>query len=323
VTPLSVVIVSWETRDLTLNCVDCVRRALDPRSGPTLEAEVCVVDNGSRDGTAAAVRERFPEVRCLELPGNRGYAAGANAGLAATAGRIALLLNTDAEITRQAIDAALALFEREARAAAVGVQLVREDGSPQGSVHAFPGPWRELVPRWLGERVCPRRFPSPRNRPLRPQPVEAVLGAALFVRREALEEVGGLDDGYFFFLEETDWCWRLRDAGWQVWFVPGAPVRHLSGASSKRVLPARTRIEFHRSLYRFVLRSRGRAARAGMIAVRVARTLGTALLLAPAAPFSRRQRARLAERWALLAWHARGMPETGGLREVAGGARPR
>ncbi|MGH0034313.1 MAG: glycosyltransferase family 2 protein [Myxococcota bacterium] len=314
-TALSVVVVTWETRDLTLRCLEVLSGELT--RDPALSADVHVVDNGSRDGTAPAVRERFPDVEVIELPENRGYAAGNNAGLAACRGDVVLLLNTDAEITREAIDRALDLFAREPGAGVVGLELRHPDGRPQNAVHAFPGPLRELAPRWLLEGLWPARFPSKRRPMESPAVVEAVLGAALFARAEAVREVGPLDDGYFFFLEETDWCWRMEDRGWQVWHLPGAPVRHGSGQSSKRPHPAPTRIEYHRSLYRFVERHRGRAARNAMVAIRVVRTLGTALLLLPLAPFSSRQRRRFAERAALLAWHARGRPATGGLREVA------
>jgi GT2 family glycosyltransferase len=143
--------------------------------------------------------------------------------------------------------------------------------------------------------------------------VEAVLGAALFVRREVLDRVGPLDDGYFFFLEETDWCWRMREAGYRVRHVPGARMQHLSGASSKRVASTRTRIEYHRSLYRFVRRHRGRAALAALVAVRV---LENALPLA-VPPFGPRGRERWRDRVAVLAWHVRGCPAGAGLEGLA------
>lgn len=318
---LSVVVVSFDTRDLTLHCLGRLRSALARE--PALAADVHVVDNGSRDGTAAAVREAFPGFDLIPLSENRGYAAGNNVGLAAARGPVILLLNTDAEIDRPAIDLALAFFAREPGAGAVGLELRHPDGRPQNAIHAYPGPLRELCPRWLLEWLRPGRFPSKRRPVSGPVEVEAVQGAALFVRADAVREVGPLDEGYFFFLEETDWCWRLRDAGWQVWHLPGAPVRHASGQSSKRPRPGPTRIEFHRSLYRFVERRRGRAARAAMVAVRVVRTLGTLALLGFAVPFSSRQRSRFGERWTLLVWHLRGLPPTAGLREVAPPARSR
>jgi hypothetical protein len=321
VSDLSVVVVTWETRALTLHCIETLLAALD--EAPALHADVHVVDNASTDGTTDALRERHPGVDVVVLPENRGYAAGNNAGLVRARGPVTLLLNTDVEITREAIDRALAFFDAEPRAGLVGIALCHPDGRPQNAIHAHPGPLRELAPRWLLERLAPRRFPSKRVAPPGPVVVEAVLGAALFARAEAVREVGLLDEGYFFFLEETDWCWRMREAGWQVWHLPGPAVVHRSGESSKRRRPGPTRIEFHRSLYRFVERRRGRASRAAMVTVRLARTVGTLALLALAAPFSGHSRARLAERWSLLVWHLRGCPEAGGLRKVAPTAQSR
>jgi len=322
-TILDVVVVTWNTRELTLRCLEALRRAL--ARPPALAARVCVVDNGSVDGTAEAVEAAFPGFRVVRLAQNRGFAAGANAGLRGGEAEVVLLLNSDARIDREALDRVLALFEREPRVGIAGLQLVRPDGRRQSSTHRFPGPLRELVPRALPELLRPRRHPSSRRPPPAAVDVEAVLGAALFVRRRAVREVGELDEGYFFFLEETDWCWRMGRAGWRVVFVPDARAVHESGASSKRRpgLAAATRIEFHRSLYRFVERTRGPRAARFVAGWRFLRALGTALLLAVPALFAGRPRRRLAERAALLRWHLRGRPAGEGLSGVAGrpGAR--
>jgi GT2 family glycosyltransferase len=131
-----------------------------------------------------------------------------------------------------------------------------------------------------------------------------------------VEEVGPLDAGYFFFLEETDWCWRMRDAGWRVLHVPDARVLHLSGSSSKGTHPATTRIEFHRSLYRFLRQRRGWPTLAVAVMLRVTRGLLSLVLLAPAAILDRRLRARQIERWQLLLWHLRGCPADQGLAQL-------
>ncbi len=312
-TDLSVVVVNWNTRELVLACLDSVRASLfEERPAP--RAEVIVVDNGSSDGSADGVAERFPDVELIRLSANRGFAGGCNAALERARGDVVLLLNSDATLTREAVVRALELFAREPRVGAAGVQLVHPDGRLQNSIHAFPSAWTELAPRALLEALWPARYPSKRRPPRAPTDVEAVLGAALFVRRTAVEEVGPLDDGYFFFLEETDWCWRLRRAGWRVVHLPDARIVHLSGASSKRRDPAAARIEFHRSLYRFLRLHRGRGVATLAMAVRMLRAAGTILLLAPLALVSPRQRGRLGERWAVLAWHLRGCPASTGLR---------
>jgi hypothetical protein len=143
--------------------------------------------------------------------------------------------------------------------------------------------------------------------------VDAVRGAALFVKREVVEEVGLLSEDYFFFLEETDWCLRMGRAGWSVLFVPEARVAHGLGASSKRVDPLATRIEYHRSLYHFLRVHRGESTVRAVRAIRVLKSLASVVLLGLVAPFSAPARRRGAERRALLRWHFAGCPATGGL----------
>jgi hypothetical protein len=186
----------------------------------------------------------------------------------------------------------------------------------QNSIHAFPSLWSELFPKVLLELLLPGRFPSKRYFHRDPIDVDAVLGAALFVRREVLDAVGPLPEDYFFFLEETEWCWRIRRAGYRVIHVPGARVVHLSGASSKEKDPARTRIEFHRSLYHFLAVKRGRATVALVAGGRVARGSLSLLLGWLLSPFSARQRRRNRERRRLLGWHLRGCPPGWGLAPV-------
>lgn len=312
---LSVVIVSWETRDLLLDCLESATAALAELAHrpDSVTSEIFVVDNGSQDGSAAAVRQHHEHVQLIELPRNVGYAAGNNAALLGARGRIVLLLNTDVVLEAAAVRVALALFEERADAGVVGVQMMHGDGRKQNSIHRFPGLASEFVPLFVLETLFPRRFPSKRSRLDGPAEVDAVLGAALFVRRVAVDQVGPLCEDYFFFLEETDWCWRMQASGWRVLFAPGARLVHHSGGSSKRRFPAATRIEFHRSLYRF-LRDRRGPGTAGI--ARLLRTLrgGVDVFLAAlVSPLSTKARARLADRGALLAWHLRGCPADAGL----------
>jgi GT2 family glycosyltransferase len=312
---LSIVIVSWNTRELLLECLRSLEKALAelaPR-----RVEVLVVDNGSCDGTAAAVVRRHPEFSLLPLEQNVGYARGMNAGLQRARGDVCLMLNSDTRVTAEALARALSVIGSDASIAAVGVQLLHPDGRLQNSIHAFPGVATETLPVVLLELLLPGRYPSKRRRLRAPTDVEAVLGAALFVRREAIERVGLLCEDYFFFLEDTDWCFRARAAGLRVVHVPDARIEHLSGGSSKRRDAALTRIEFHRSLYRFLRLHRGRATLALVAAQRVVKGVGSVLGLSLAAPFSARQRDRLRERASVLGWHLRGCPPTPGVAQIA------
>lgn len=319
---LTVIVTSWNTRELTLSCIDRLADALRPGAADGADAlrwELLVVDNGSRDGSAEALQERIEsdvsiEGRCLALPENVGFAAANNRALAEMRGRFALLLNSDAAPRKGAVERCLSTLEADPKISILGPQLHHGDGRLQNSVHAFPSAWTELVPLALLEWVLPRRYPSKRRPVAEPIDVEAVQGAALFVRRSAIDEIGPLPEEYFFFLEETAWCWRARAAGHRVVFEPRAHVDHASGASSKAPHPGATAIEFHRSLYRFLVDHRGALVGRIAVALRFARAASSVVLLAPRAPWSARVAHRLRARWAVFRWHLAGCPSGHGLR---------
>jgi GT2 family glycosyltransferase len=319
-TDLSVVIVTWNGRDMLLDCLASIEREVRPRRDPgRIETETLVVDNASNDGTVPAVRERFPWVQLIALPENVGFAAGNNAGLRKMSGRHAVLLNNDTVVLRGALERCVRYLDAHPDVGVVGLQLLNPDGSKQNSIHNYPSLATEIVPRGLLELLLPTRFPSKRYAHREPIDVQAVLGACLFVRREVLDQVGPMPEHYFFFLEETDWCWRIREAGWRVVHVPDARVLHIHGASTKKRIPARTRIEYHRSLYRFFRERRGAAQAAAVRALRFAKAAFYAVALAPAALFSRGGRERWRSRSAVLVWHLRGCPAGGGLAPAARG----
>jgi len=197
--------------------------------------ETVVVDHGSRDGTLELVRERFPDVRLVEQE-NSGLAAGWNRGLAETAGELVLVLNADAWLLGDAIDVLAAFLDRHPRAALVGPRLLNPDGTLQRSVRGFPTLWR-LATEYLFLRKL-----APRSRLLNgfyaggfdhdeAREADFVMGSCMLVRREAVREVGPLDEDFFLFSEEVDWCYRFHAAGWQVWFDPGAECVHVGGAA--------------------------------------------------------------------------------------------
>jgi hypothetical protein len=314
VTDLSIVVLTWNTRDLVLDCLASIEREVLSRTDPgRLEVETLVVDNGSADGTVEAVRARFPWAQRIPLPRNVGFAAGNNAGLRKISGRHAVLLNSDTVVLRDAFETCVRWLDAHPDVGVVGPQLLNPDLTKQNCIHNYPSLATEFVPKSLLEWLFPRRFPSKRYEHREPIDVEAVLGACMFVRHEVLEQVGPMPEDYFFFLEETDWCWRIRDAGWRVMHVPDARVVHVHGAATKKKIPARTRIEYHRSLYHFFRKNRGAAQASAVIALRFAKALLYTLALAPAALVSRGGRDRWASRAAVLAWHLRGCPAGAGL----------
>ena len=198
--------------------------------------ETVVVDHGSGDRTVAIVRERFPDVRVVEQQ-NLGLAAGWNRGMRELGDvRYYLILNSDAWLVGDALERLVAFADANPRAAYVGPRLRNVDGSLQRSVRGFPTVWR-LATEYLFLRKL-----APRSRLLNAfyaggfahdevLEAEFLMGSCMLVRREAADEVGPLDEGFFLFSEETDWCYRFRQAGWKVVFFPDAEVVHVGGAS--------------------------------------------------------------------------------------------
>jgi GT2 family glycosyltransferase len=190
------------------------------------------------------------------------------------------------------------------------------DGSRQNSIANFPSLLTELFNKSLLRRLSPGRYPGKERSYPGPIDVESVIGACLFVRRRAMEQVGLLDEEYFFYLEETDWCLRVRKAGWRVIHYPGASIYHLQGKSVEGV-NVRARIEYFRSRYLFFRKHLSPRAcfllKSGLV-LKTAVNLLSNFLLSAATFFSlRRRRERMLLYWAILRWHARGCPSSEGL----------
>jgi len=194
-----------------------------------------VVDNGSGDGTVDVVRERFPEARVVEEQ-NRGLAAGWNVGIRETDSRYVLLLNADAWLVGDALRRLVAFADTRPRAAVVGPRLLNADGTLQRSVRGFPTLWRLATEYLFLRKLAPRSsvlnsFYAGGFAHDAVREAEFVKGACMLARREAIAEVGLLDEDYFLFNEETDWCYRFHRAGWEVVFFPGAECVHVGGAA--------------------------------------------------------------------------------------------
>jgi N-acetylglucosaminyl-diphospho-decaprenol L-rhamnosyltransferase len=243
---LAVVIVSWNVRELLRACL---RSLFADLATSGLQADVWVVDNGSTDGTPAMIAGEFPAVQLVASDKNLGFAAGNNVALrailqntrhATRSTPYVWLLNPDTEVQPGATVALLSALESDRRASMVGAKLLYPDGSLQQSAFRFPGliqltfEFFPLPPRFYDTPLngrYPRRLYEGETSFL----VDHPLGATMMVRAEAIADVGLLDEGFWMYCEEIDWCWRMRKAGWRAYCTPAAQVVHHAGESSGQV----------------------------------------------------------------------------------------
>ena len=319
---LSIVIVSWNAKEVLLDCLESIQREVHSRRDEgRIQAETLVVDNDSWDGSVAAVRERHPWAKVIELSENLGFCAASNVGLRLAKARHAVLLNNDTIVLPGALERCVRYLDAHPEVGAAGLQLLNPDGSKQNSIHNHPGLLTEILPKGVLETFFPRRYPSKRYNHPEPIEVEAVLGACLLVRREVWESVGLMPEDYFFFLGETDWCLQIASAGWRLVHVPDARVIHVLGASSKKRFPADTRIEYYKSLNHFFRKNRGPIPALLVVILRVFKTILYLVLGIPGALVSGRSRARWLRDWKVLRWYMRGCPQGEGLARLREASR--
>jgi N-acetylglucosaminyl-diphospho-decaprenol L-rhamnosyltransferase len=219
---------------VTYNALPWVERCLESVRG----YETIVVDHGSTDGTLELVRERFPKVRLIEQE-NRGLGGGSNAGMRVSSADYFLLLNSDAWALGDAVERLVAFADERPDAAVVGPRLLNTDGSLQRSVRGFPTLWRLATEYFFLRKLAPgsralNAFYGSRFAHDEVREAEFLMGACLLVRRLAADTVGLFDEDFFMFSEETDWCYRYRQAGWKVLFFPGAEFVHVGGATTSQ-----------------------------------------------------------------------------------------
>ncbi|MGH2366784.1 MAG: glycosyltransferase family 2 protein [Chloroflexota bacterium] len=244
---LSVVVVSYNTAGLLERCLTSIM------AHPVPGMEVLVVDNASRDGSVALVRERFPGVTAIANQCNVGFGAACNQAIRRSSGRYVALVNPDAEVQGQSLAGLMKFLDEHPRAAVAGGQLRYADGSFQHSAFRFPSlaqvfldvfpvHWRLLESRLNG------RYPRAWDE--RAFQIDHPLGAFLCARRAAIDEVGLFDEGFFMYVEEVDWCYRFKHAGWEVWHCPDALAIHHGGQSTRQQSGAMF-VQLHRSRQHF------------------------------------------------------------------------
>ena len=237
-TELSYCVVNTGGRDYLLDCLAAIERT----HPDGVEHEVLVLDNASGDGSAEAVRERHPDVRLFALDRREGKADNDSRLLEAARGRHCLLLNEDSELRDGAVSALLDALESDAGAAAAGAQLLTSEGEPTACAWRLPDiPWALAAAVFMQDRVAVQSTGS------EVREVGWVQSSAVLVRREAAEQVGWLDGDFFVYSDETDFCRRLKDAGWRILFVPGARAVHHDQLGTDSAAMMRRIVEFHRN----------------------------------------------------------------------------
>lgn len=310
----SVVIVHRDGAGLLMQALAHLQAALDPARD-----EVFLVDNGSRDDSIAQVRAAYPHIKLIENGCNNGFGRACNQAIRQAAGEFVLLLNNDAHVQSDALNRFERDFRERSRAGIVAGQLYGPDGAVQRS-HGLVPTFRSEI--GLGRKALPRLAAEQMTE------VETVVGACMAVRRAAIDAVGMLDEAFFFYFEETEWCVRLRRHGWQVWLDPRIRVTHLKGASTRTVRRG-AQVEMLRSRLLFYRRVFTPPVAMLLSAWRVVRLLANCLfnaaLLLLLAGVNRRLRNKVAVYGTQVSWLLLGCPRSWGLPDKCPGpgARPR
>lgn len=276
---LSIVIVNWNVCDLLRSCLLSIVAGARPKAQRTAPVrsdlpwtldlgpwtgEIIVVDNGSTDASVAMLREEFPFIHLIGNEENVGFIRGSNQGIRVSRGRYVLLLNPDTEVMGDALPTMMDYMEGHPQVGALGPQLRYPDGSVQSSRRRFP----TLTTAFLESTILQQWFPH--NRVLdhyyvndQPddalQEVDWVVGACILLRREAIEQVGLLDESAFMYSDELDWCRRAKSAGWRVVYLPTAQVIHHEGKSSEQAVAAH-HIHFQRAKIHYFRKHHGQWA---------------------------------------------------------------
>lgn len=312
--PTAVVSVILVTRNTCALTSAAVQSVLTSRDG--LTKQIVVVDNGSTDDTPTVLPRDFPAVKYVRSEKNLGFARANNLGAQGTQSEFVLLLNSDARLQPDSLGTAVAWLRTHPECGIAGAQLLNPDGTRQNSIANFPTLATELLNKSLLRRLFPARFPGKESHFTAPLAVETVIGAFMLIRGDLWRALGGFDERFFFFFEETDFCLQARRRGATVMHLPQVAVWHEQGQSAKRVAVG-ARIEYWRSRYFYFRKNHGGwrpVVLAAGLALRLAVDwlvggLLTALTLGQNALW--RDKFRVQQ--GLVIWHLRGCPDTMGL----------
>ncbi len=264
---LSVVIVSYNTEGMLRDCLAAL-----PAAAATLRTEVFVVDNASPDNSAAMVREEFPNVHLIVNRENAGFVRANNQALRISRGRVVALLNPDTEAEPESLTRMVHFLDAHSDAGAIGPKLLNTDGSLQKNGRFFPQPFGELIGHLglakYGLRTYERRFEFGRDDFEATVEVDQVSGACILVPRRVMEKVGALSEDFYMYYEETEWCWRIKKAGFRVVYYPESRVKHHWMGSVRQVSFDMTE-RLLTSTQIYYRKTAGRGARAAIWGVRL------------------------------------------------------
>jgi GT2 family glycosyltransferase len=258
---ISIIIVSWNAREHLGACLESIRA-----SAPCRLAEIIVVDNASTDGSADWVEQHAPEATLIRAGANIGFASANNLAMRKASGSLFALVNSDARVHPGCLEILADHLEQHADAGMAGPRVTGGDGLLQRSCRRFPGVWNTLCralafDRALGGRGIFAGYEVPPERHRQLHNAEVLSGCFLLVRRAAVEQVGGLDERFFFYGEDIDWCRRFRDAGWKLAYVPAATATHFGGGSTSKA-PLRYSVEILRATLLYWRKHHGRLGKA-------------------------------------------------------------
>jgi GT2 family glycosyltransferase len=219
---LSIIIVNWNTSALLRQCLKSVYDTT-----PRFVFEIIVVDNASSDESTSMVEEQFPSVVLIKNIQNVGFAPANNQGMDIAKGRYVMLLNSDTIVLPGALDTLMQITESHPEIGVIGPQLLNIDNTVQKSWSRFPTLWSELLGINFRQRKPVEGVPHAYD-------VDWIGGACMLVQTKTMEDVGKLDADYFFYSEEMDWCYRIKQKGWKIWYLSNAQIHHLGGGSSNR-----------------------------------------------------------------------------------------
>lgn len=257
---LSFIIASWNARDHLSACLDTLTAELSDR-----RAEIIVVDNNSTDGSPEMVGERFPHVRLIRNDENLGFAKANNIGIRQSTGKYIVLVNSDVKVLEDCIDRMMSYLDNDADVGMIGPKILGADGNVQRSCMGFPTLWNSFCRALALDAIFPKSKLLGGNMLTFFQhdalcDVDVINGCIWMVRRDALNEVGLLDENFFMYGEDIDWCKRFWDGGWRVLFCPEAEAVHYGGASSSND-PVRFYIEMVRAGLQYWEKHHGRFSR--------------------------------------------------------------